>query len=288
MYLTNTFSLLSQRLSSWFEYFVVNLPNFIISLTILITAFILSRIVKQKTHIPKRFHVPPSVDILFSNILSLVVIVLGVLLALEILNLNQAVTSILAGAGIVGLAIGFALQDIVANFISGLVIISQRPFKIGDLIEVQNHFGLLKKVDLRTITIQTLQGQRVLIPNKEVFANSVINYTQSAARRVDIICGVAYKTDLKLAKQTALEAINKLECVDSSKEIEFFYQEFADSAITFELRFWINFKAEPDFLEARSQSIMAIKKAFDEKAIEIPYPVTTLQVDPEQFKSLIK
>jgi small conductance mechanosensitive channel len=186
------------------------------------------------------------------------------------------VASLLAGAGIVGLALGFAFQDIAANLMAGVYLSVRRPFRRGHLIKAQDYFGIVQEVNLRWTELLTQQGQLVLIPNKQVFENPIMNYTARGSRRVDITLGVSYGDDLEKARRVALEAVAALPGLLPDKPVEMFYEEFADSSIDFTIRFWIPFQSQKDYLAARSEAMIRIKKAFDAAGIRIPFPTRTL------------
>jgi small conductance mechanosensitive channel len=200
----------------------------------------------------------------------------GIFVALSILQLDKAVTSLLAGAGIIGLALGFAFQDIAANFVSGVLMAIRRPVRLGDVIESNSYFGSVVNINLRSTIIRTMQGQHVHIPNKDIFNKPIVNYSEEGKRRIDLKCGVSYGDDLEKVKKIVLEAITSIDYLITKDEITFFYKEFGDSSINFEVRYWVNFKKQPDYLAAPSDGVMRIKKAYDENNIMIPFPIRTL------------
>lgn len=116
--------------------------------------------------------------------------------ALIVLGLSKTVTTLLAGVGILGLALGFAFQDIAENFIAGVLMAFRRPIYIGDLIESNDFVGTVEEINLRTTVIRTADGKHVLIPNSEVLQNSIVNFSRSSELRVDLACGVSYGDDL--------------------------------------------------------------------------------------------
>ena len=120
-------------------------------------------------------------------------------------------------------------------------------------------------------------GQLVYVPNSSVFKNRLVNYTMTGQRRVDVACGISYGDDLEKAKRVALEAIEALDGRIPGRDVELFYEEFGGSSINFVLRFWIQFgRSQTDYLAARSRAVMALKQAFDENDITIPFPIRTL------------
>jgi Small-conductance mechanosensitive channel len=186
------------------------------------------------------------------------------------------VTSLLAGAGIVGLALGFAFQDIAANFMAGIYLSVRRPFRRGHIVETQDYFGTVHEVNLRWTEIYSQQGQLVLIPNKHVFENPIMNYSALGRRRVDLKVGVSYGEDLARVKEVAVQAIEGVSTRLPERPVDLYFEEFGESSIDLVVRFWVNFSKQPDYLEARSEAIQRLKTAFDQAGIVIPYPVRTL------------
>ncbi len=273
----DVYSTLTEKLMNWLETTIAMLPNLVVALLILIAFFILGRLVRRGVkHMLEKATSNKTIINLLETIVGVLIIGIGVFIALSVLKLDGAVTSLLAGAGIIGLALGFAFQDIASNFISGIILSIRHPFGIGDIIETNDFYGTVQKMDLRNTIIRTPQGQIVYIPNKSVFENPLENYTSSGERRIDLECGVSYGDDLEKAKEVVIEAIETLDNYNDDKEVEFYYDEFGGSSINFEVRFWVNFKSNSDFLSARSDAIIAIMKAFDETDIMIPFPIRTL------------
>ena len=217
-----------------------------------------------------------AVNNLLVTVIYVAVLTIGFFVALTIVGLDGAVTSLLAGVGIVGLALGFAFQDIAANFISGVLIAVGQPFRVGDIIKSGDNFGTVTDINLRTTTVRTFQGIEVLIPNKNLFQEVVENYTNTHDRRVDLTVGVSYGDDLEKVKELTIEAIKNLKSIDTRREVSLFYSEFGDSSINFSIRFWAKTAGQFDYLQAQSDGIMAIKRVFDENDITIPFPIRTL------------
>lgn len=197
-------------------------------------------------------------------------------MALNVLHLQQTVTSLLAGAGIIGLALGFAFQDITANFISGVLLAFRKPIQVGDIIQAKDFTGMVEKIDLRITMIRTFQGLHVIIPNKDVFQSPVTNFTKTNERRIDLKVGVSYAEDLEEVKKIAIDSVSALPYLLPGKKVELHYSEFGDSAINFVLMIWVNYPDEPGYLRARSDAIIAVKKAFDKHGITIPFPIRTM------------
>lgn len=266
------------RVGAWIESAVTALPNLVAALVILLIFWILAAGARRVLHgVLARVSSYTAVNRLLSTIVFLVVLVLGLLVALGALNLDRTVTSILAGAGILGLAVGFAAQDTVENFIAGILLSVRRPFREGELISSNDIFGVVTEINLRSTVLRTLTGQRVHIPNKTVFGNPMTNYTALGRRRVDLACGVSYADDLEEVRRVTIGALDAISGRDRNVDVEFFYEEFGASSINFVTRFWIPFRAsQPEYLAARSEAIIRLKAAFDEHGITIPFPIRTL------------
>lgn len=277
MEIADAYSLVAGKLESWIDKFIQLLPNLAVALIVLIIFYIIGKLVRKAVRkLLDRTTNNKTIIHLLETIAGVIVIGVGVFIALSILQLDGAVTSLLAGAGIIGLALGFAFQDIASNFISGIILSIRHPFGIGDIIETNDFYGTVQKVNLRNTILRTPQGQVVYMPNKNVFENPLQNYTKSGERRIDLSCGVSYGDDLQKAKEVAIEAIESLGNYNESKGIEFYYEEFGGSSINFKIRFWVDFRRNPDFWSARSDAIMAITQKFDENDIMIPFPIRTL------------
>jgi small conductance mechanosensitive channel len=211
-------------------------------------------------------------------IFKIAIIGLGFILAMSILHLDKAVVSILAGIGIIGIGLGFAFQDLAANLVSGIGLVMREdyPFKVGDFIETAGIQGTVRDIDLRSTTLETVQGHTIIIPNKLVYEKHIHNLTLLGKRRVDLDLAVSYTDDLEKVEHVAKSAIASLSELVYGEKIELFFTDFADSAIELKLVFWVVLKEGNEHLYARHKAIKLIKEAFASSGITIPYPVRTL------------
>ncbi len=277
MNLNGIFDEVIGKLESWVEALILLLPNIVGAVVVVVVFALLARLVRRGVvRLMGRVSPYTQVNNLLATLAYVGVLAVGLFVALGILGLSKTVTTLLAGAGVIGLALGFAFQDIAANFISGVLLSIRRPFTEGDVLETNDFTGIVEKINLRSTLIRTFQGQIVIIPNKEVFQNPMVNFSRLGRRRVDVSCGVAYGDDLEKAKTLALGAIREIDYRDTAQDPDLYYTEFGDSSINFTVRFWVDFKKQTDFLCAQSDAIMNVKKAFDENGITIPFPIRTL------------
>jgi small conductance mechanosensitive channel len=174
------------------------------------------------------------------------------------------------------LALGFAFQDIAANFMSGFIMALYRPFEVNDLVEVADKKCRVVRVELRATEVETLDGLSILVPNKAIFQNPIINYTRTRFRRMDLSMGASYGDDMEKVRSTVLAAVRDVPKRDPEREPELFFDSFGDSSINFQLRIWLLESTQPVYMAARSEAMIAIKKAFDREGITIPFPIRTL------------
>ncbi len=283
--LTDAWNKMWEKLNSWLDALVVNLPNIIIASIVFILAIILSKYIgKLVRKLLDKTQLQISMKNVIAKIVSIVVVLIGLFLILGVLNLSKALNTILAGAGVAGLAVGLALQGALANSYSGIILSYIKKIKIGDWIETNDIEGEVLEIDLRAVTLKQPDNNLVYIPNKLVLENPMKNFSTTAQSRVILECGVGYSSDLeyvrKLVKKTIVE---NFKAVEDKDDIIFLYKEFGDSSINFETRFWIDSTSALEVAKAKTDAVIAIKKAFDKNDINIPFPIRTLDI-PKQIE----
>ena len=266
-----------EKVEGWIEAVILNIPNLILAIFVAIVGYFFSRLlVKGTIKFTRRFTNNSTVLNLVKNLTQIFLAVLILFLILGIFDLNSTINKILATAGVIGLAVGLALQDPLVNLFSGVMMSVKGLYQIGDIVETNGYTGTIKYISLRSTRLETFGGQEVIIPNKDVIQNPLTNYSFTGLRRIEIPVGVGYATDLEKVKSVALETIKGLENVLPEQPIDVIATEFGDSSINFNLRFWVSFRKPANYLATRSAAIIAIKKAFDENDILIPFPIRTL------------
>jgi len=234
------------------------------ALTFLLKRFLLPRL-------PLHRGVPYAVSTVTYYLLLLVVAVAA--LADAGVELNKF--TVLTGA--LGVGLGFGLQNIVNNFVSGLILLFERPVHVGDVVDVGGFVGTVKRIGARSSTILTFQGAEVIVPNSSLISNQVINWTLSSPwRRIDIPVGVAYGTDPERVLKLLVDVANVHPGVLLERKPEAFFLGFGDSALRFELRFW---SARQDtWFQLQSAVTVAVAKALQDAGIEIPFPQRDLHL----------
>lgn len=257
--------------------FVRMLPNLLLAVLVIVLGFYVSKIIQRfaRKMIGRLSH-GAIITNLLSSFIYITCIGITLFVALSILKLDKALTSLLAGAGIAGLALAFAFQDIAANFMSGILITLRKPLRVGDIVKVKDYMGKVHTITLRDIVVLTFQGQMVIIPNKEVLQNPIENFSLLGKRRMDLTIGVSYGDDLEKVKEVTLNAVSDIAGLSPTDQTTMFFEEFAYSSINLSLRIWAATPEQPDYLRVRSEAIMKIKRAYDEAGITIPFPIRTL------------
>jgi small conductance mechanosensitive channel len=166
------------------------------------------------------------------------ILLLGLTVALQAVGIN--LTAVVAGLGIMGFTIGFALQDVSKNFVSGVLLLVSEPFKTGDLIEVSGYTGNVAVIDLRATELHTVDGRVVLIPNADVFTRPITNFSRVRTRRVEFGLGIPYGSDLETVRQTALAAIAQVPGLAAGKTSQIVFQNFSPTAIDMIAYYWID------------------------------------------------
>lgn len=279
----NVFEHLLEKFTTWGGDLAEILPYLLVALGIQVLFIILAKITKTMTFkVLSKFHTTLAVNKLVANFVLINIIIGGFVFALSVLQLDRTVTSLLAGAGIIGLALGLAFQDLVMNIISGVLIAIRKPFGIGDLIETKGVFGEVVDIRLRTVEIHNRNGQFVFIPSRDVLQTHLTNFTMMGKRRIVLNIGLSYTENLETAKEITINAVKTLPEVLKNEPIELYYTEFSDSAIKCMVRFWIKFKFQREYRKAVSDAIIAIKSAYDNNGIIIPFPITTMIIESEK------
>lgn len=287
MNLTTVWDILNEKVMSWFEVAVKNLPNLMVALLVVAFFILLSNLLSKLLNKFIRGNKPhKSVQNLIFSLLRIIIIFIGIFIALEILHLEKAVTSLLAGAGVVGLALGFAFQDIASNFVSGVFIAFNKPYKVGDIIRSGDYVGNVTAIKLRITTITTFQGLEVMVPNRFLFTEVITNFTNIPKRRIDLAVGVSYNDDLQKVENLLKKELESLPNRIDYEDIDVFYTEFGGSSINLEVRVWVQYPNHRNFLITKSEAIKKIKTVFDMNNIVIPFPIRTLEFGAEAGKAL--
>lgn len=279
--LSEAYNLLIEKLEGWFNIIVTNIPNLILAIIVLFAAYFVSKYVnKYVSRLMAKRVEQNSITKMVGRISAVVVVLAGLFLALGILNLSKTLTSLLAGAGVAGLAIGLALQGTLSNTFAGIVLSFRKKIQIGHWVETNGFSGEVMDINLKDFTLKEADNNIVVIPNKKILENPLKNYTLTTKMRVFLECGVGYESDLEEVEQLTKETIcNTFDQIEKPEDVEFYFTEYGSSSINYLCRFWIDAENALEKLRAKSKAIIEIKKAYDKAEINIPFPIRTLQFD---------
>ena len=182
--------------------------------------------------------------------------------------------------GLIGLGLSFALRDTIANFIAGLMIMVNQPFKVGDQIETQGEEGTVKDIRIRATDIRTYDGKLVIIPNSQLYNDVVINNTAYDERRFKVIVGVGYDDDVQKAKELAEETLDEIEEIENEPASQVLVEELGGSSVNLQLRGWTK-PSKANMVAVTSDVTQKIKEKYDEEGIDIPYPIRTVYLNEE-------
>lgn len=243
-------------------------PKIVYAIVLLIIGlFVIGLIIKGTKKIMRKTGFEETLIKFLSSLLSWTLKIL--LFVTVISKLGVATTSFAALIGATGLAIGLALQGSLSNFAGGTLIMIFKPFKIGDLIEVQGELGAVKEIEIFTTKLVGLSNKEIIIPNGALSNGNIINYTSLETRRVDLIIGVSYDADIKETKKVLMSVLDSNNKVLKEPEPTVNVHALADSSVNFAIRPWC--KSE-DYWDVYFEVTEQTKLALDKAGIEIPYP----------------
>ncbi|WP_019024175.1 MULTISPECIES: mechanosensitive ion channel family protein [unclassified Thioalkalivibrio] len=237
----------------------------------IIVGLILARLVSRNLTRAFGRHMDAQQIMLMRRISFYIIIVLAVVSGLRELGFD--LTVLLGAAGILTVALGFASQTSASNLISGLFLIGERPFSVGDIIKVGDATGEVLSIDLLSVKLRTFDNLLVRVPNESLVKSQITNMTRFPIRRLDMQIGVAYRTDLKALRDILMGVADRNPvCLEEPKPL-FIFLEYGDSALKIQLSVWAR---REKFLDLRNSMHMQVKAALDEAGIEIPFPQRTL------------
>jgi len=218
---------------------------------------------------------PPLIHMLVDNVYRFTLLAIGLVMAADQIGINVAAA--VAGLGVAGIAIGFAAQDSLANIIAGFLIFWDKPFLVGDWVSVADRYGKVTQITMRTTRIRTNNNTYVVIPNKKIIDEVLVNHSKHGETRIDVPVGIAYKEDIPEARRVLLEAVSSLEGVTDDPPPDVVAVELANSSVNLQVRVWIRDAGleQPVYYRVMEAS----KLALDAAGIQIPFHHLQLFVD---------
>ncbi|AXI55988.1 hypothetical protein SuNHUV7_20510 (plasmid) [Pseudoseohaeicola sp. NH-UV-7] len=208
---------------------------------------------------------------IYRQLVRLAFVLAGLVVALDIIGASALLSTILGAAGIVGLAIGFAVKDTVENFIASIMLSIRQPFRPNDTVEIEGDTGNVIRLTSRATILLSFDGNHIRIPNATVFKSRIVNYSRNPERRFVFDLGVAYGTDLSMARQLALDTLQGLPFVLDTPAANVWVENLGDSTVVLQLAAWID-QTETSFVLARGEAMRVALTAFENAGIEMPEP----------------
>lgn len=262
-----------EKVQTMIEGFFALLPNLVLALLVFALFFILGKAFRSLVRRATRRHRQArNLGLVLGRLTQGVIVLVGLFVALSILIPTFKAGDLVQLLGISGVAIGFAFRDILQNFLAGILILLTEPFQINDQIAFKGFEGTVEDIQTRASTIRTYDGRRVVIPNAELFTNSVTVNTAFEHRRLEYDVGIGYGDDIEQARSLILEAVLSVDEVLHDPAPDVLVMELADSTVNIRARWWIRPPRRADDLAARDQVLTAIKNQLTANGIDLPFP----------------
>lgn len=266
-------------IQEWVNGFIASLPNLVVAVLIIVGFYFLARLVRKlilsMTESRERSQ---SVGIVIGRLSFGLIVILGFLIALMILIPSFTPGQLLGALGVSSIAIGFAFKDILQNFLAGILILLTEPFRIGDQVVVGEFEGTVTEIETRATKMTTYDGRLVVIPNADMYTDSVTVNTAFDRRRSEYDFGIGYEDDIDKAKEILRDVIAATDGVDESRGIDLLTMEFADSSVNIRARWWTD-PTIRDVLTVHDRIMSEVKRRFDAAGINIPFPIRTVYLN---------
>lgn len=263
------FGVAIERIDSWLDGGIRLLPNVLVALVLLLVfyglALLVRRFILRQTHTRGR----DNLGEVLGGFVKWTIMLFGFLLAATIVLPSLKPGDLIAGLGVGSVAIGFAFKDILQNWLAGLLILLRQPFNINDQIEVNGHEGTVQRIETRATIIKTYDGQRIVIPNSDIYTNAVRVFTAHDYRRSQYDVAIGYDDDIDKACELLKAAVAKVVQVEDAPEVQALPWDLAPSWVTIRVRWWTHSR-RADVTRVHAEVIRAIKLTLDDAGIEMP------------------
>ena len=275
---------IEESINAYYNSFVHALPRFVIALLILIIFYFIA---KYFSNLIKRKFINEDHDPLFVNFLSktvkVVIMVVGIIIAMNAIGLSGIAQGLLAGAGLSAFVFGFAFKDIAENFLAGMILAFNRPFSLNDTISVRELSGHVVALNFRTTHIKTFDEKDVFIPNSIVIKEPLTNFTRDGKIRLDFLVGIAYEDDINTAISTIIRTIKPIKDLKENTEAFAVVEELAASTVNLRVYFWANtLDYKRGVLEIKSEIISKVKEVLITDGFSLPSDIQEFKLYDKQ------
>ncbi len=256
-------------LDQFIVWFFAGVPRLFSAIVIFVLSLYLARLISNMLRrVLQKRRAPAGVVQLLSQLALWSMIVAGTISALQQFF---PVTAFLTGLGILGFTVGFALQDIMKNFASGVILLLQQPFHVGETIGVKGFDGTVMAIDLRSTEMRAADGRVVILPNADVLSNPIVNYSRANERRVEFSLNLSHACEPDDVRKIIIQTIEEVKGAVKEPEPVIVFNGITDSALELNSTFWVDV-TKNDPLHAKDTVLLKLKSIFNEKGIEIPHP----------------
>lgn len=270
-------------LEKYWEDFFILMPKIVLAIAVLIVAVMIARKVKKlvQKRTSKRLD-DPLLARFIARVFQWTIIVLGIAIAMHLIELGGIARGLLTSAGVTGIVLGFAFRDIGENLLSGILLAFSRPFNVGDTIQSDTITGVVKTLDLRNTHIRSFDGKDIYIPNAIIVKNPLYNYTRDGLLRFDFVVGIDQSDDANKARALILEGIEIIAGVLREPAPAVAIEELAKSTVNLRIYYWVNmFEYKGSALDLKTNIINQTKKILMDKGFSLPSDIHELKIYKE-------
>jgi small conductance mechanosensitive channel len=257
--------------------FIAYLPLIAVAVLVVVVSWWLAGFLGRRDGIYERISPNRFVQDLLRHVTKAAVRLVGVLLALEILQVTTLVGAVLGAAGVAGIAIGFAFQGLAENYVAAILLSLRSPFRSGDHIVIGTQEGKVIRLTSRATILMTADGNHLRIPNADVFKGTILNYSTNPKRRFSFTVGVGVEEGLIRAGEIARATLDEMDGVVEKPAPSVLVDQLGDSTVNLNCRGWVD-QTQADFGKVRSEAIRRVKERFDEEGISMPEPTYRVQM----------
>lgn len=263
------------KVQAWVIGFRKLLPNIVVALMLFALVFGAAWVVERSFRSWSDRHDRSNLGAVLGSFVRWLIVLVGALLALTIVIPSLKPGDLLAGLGIGSVEIGFAFKDILQNWLAGLLILLQRPFRVGDQIVVNGYVGTVEWIETRATIIAQYDGRRAIVPNADVYSNAVTVNTARPTRRSEYDVGIGYGDDIEVARSAILSAVRSVDRVEAEPTPEVLVRELAASSVVLRVRWWTQ-SLRTDVVHVQAAVLEAVKHALDDAGIDMPFDTQVL------------
>ncbi|MDQ3287430.1 MAG: mechanosensitive ion channel family protein [Pseudomonadota bacterium] len=266
---------------------LASLPLLLLAIALVVVFAWIGRALADRLHLVRLGSRNPYLDSLIRQVVRLALLLIGVLIALDLIGATALVGAVLGSAGVLGIMLGFAFRDLAENYLAGVMLSLRRPFEPGDHIVVDGNEGKVMSLNSRATVLMTLDGNHLRLPNAMVFKSVLLNYTRNPMRRLQFSLGIGTGEDLAEARRIGMDAMRQMSAIAAEPPPNAVIQSVGDSAVQMDFFAWVD-QRDVDFLKTRSETIRQVKLAIEAAGMDMPEPIYRVQLRNQPAPAAVK